>query len=123
MVNKTNGSVADTISDAAASVGDKASELGQKAVDSIDARRGSAASGLDSAAAGIHANADKLPPSVGPYAHQAADTLEATADYVRDNKLRDMWSDVEGAIKAYPMQTLLGAVVVGFLAGRMLRRD
>jgi ElaB/YqjD/DUF883 family membrane-anchored ribosome-binding protein len=88
-------------------------------VDAIDSRRGNAASGLDSAAAGIHASADKL----GGIAHQAADGLGATAGYLRENKVGDMMADVEAYLKAHPAQALVGAAVLGFLAGRMLRRD
>jgi ElaB/YqjD/DUF883 family membrane-anchored ribosome-binding protein len=137
VANKNLGSSSDTVSDAASSLGDmasrvtdkaselahKATELGQKAVGAIDAQRGSAAIALDSAAAGVHAHADKLPPTVSPFAHQAADKLVDTADYVRENKMRDMWADLEGYLKAHPTQALLGAVVVGFCAGRMLRRS
>lgn len=62
-----------------------------------------------------------------------ATTFEATADtikhkiddaasYFRDKQARDIWSDVEEQMKAYPVAALIGAVVVGFAAGRLLRR-
>jgi ElaB/YqjD/DUF883 family membrane-anchored ribosome-binding protein len=89
------------VQDKASELGQRASEFGQNAVAAIDARRGTAASGLSS----------------------AADKISATADYVREKKVRDMVADVGACIKAYPRQALLGAAVVGFFAGRMLRRD
>lgn len=62
-----------------------------------------------------------------------ATTFEAAADnikhkiddaaaYFRDKQARDVWSDVEEQVKAYPVAALIGAVVVGFAAGRLLRR-
>src|ERR1022692_658625 len=119
----TIGEVSSRVQDKAAELGHRASEFGHKAVGAIDAQRGSAANGLDSAAAGIHANADKLPPNVSGFAHQTADKLGATANYVRGNKLEDMVSDLGKYVKANPAQALIGALVVGFLAGRMLRRN
>jgi ElaB/YqjD/DUF883 family membrane-anchored ribosome-binding protein len=119
----TMSDVASRIQDTASELGQKASDLGHDAVDAIDARRGTAANGLDSAAAGVHANADKLPPSMSGFAHQAADGFGVSASYLRENKLGDMVADLEAYLKAHPGQALAGAVVLGFFAGRMLRRD
>jgi ElaB/YqjD/DUF883 family membrane-anchored ribosome-binding protein len=130
MANQTLGIPSDnkagmgtSMSDMASRVTDKAADLGHKAVNAIDTQRGPAASGLDTAAASLHAGADKLPPQAAPLVHQAADKLGATADYVRNNRMKDMLADVETYVKAHPTQSLLGAVVVGFLAGRMLKRS
>jgi ElaB/YqjD/DUF883 family membrane-anchored ribosome-binding protein len=117
------GDVASRVQDKAADLGHRASEIGQKAVGAIDAQRGAAASGLDSAAEGLHANASKLPSSVSPYAHQAANKLGDTADYVRGNRVQDMVSDLGKFVKANPTQAIVGALVIGFFAGRMLRRS
>ena len=117
------GDVASRIQDKASALAGKAADFGHDAVETIDARRGSAASGLESAAAGLHRNADKLPDSVGQYAHQAADRLGATADYVRDNTMQDAAADLEAYVKAHPTQALIGAAIVGFFAARMLTRD
>jgi ElaB/YqjD/DUF883 family membrane-anchored ribosome-binding protein len=113
----------DTVTDAAARAQNQAAKYGQKAVDAVDASRDSAASTLDSAAAGIRANADSLPGgrAVGQFANQAADKLGSTAQYLREHEVKDMMSDLEGFIKAHPAQALLGAAVVGFLAGRSMR--
>jgi len=92
-------------------------------MDAVESGRESAASTLDSAAAGIRSKASSLPggPQVGQYAHQAADKLGATAQYLREHEVKDMMSEVENFIKAHPAQALLGAAVVGFLAGRGMR--
>lgn len=57
-----------------------------------------------------------------PVTHSLTDTLDDTATWLRNMNVRDMWSDVEGTIKEYPVAALIGAVAVGFAAGRLLRR-
>jgi ElaB/YqjD/DUF883 family membrane-anchored ribosome-binding protein len=137
LTNKPFGSPSDAISDAtssmreaaaqaqeeAAELGKKASEFGRTAVGALDASRSTAASGIESAAGALHANADRLPVTVGKFAHQTADTLSATADYVRDNTMSDVVTDLKSYVKAHPTQALVGAAVVGFMAGRLLQRD
>jgi ElaB/YqjD/DUF883 family membrane-anchored ribosome-binding protein len=100
-VTSTIGDISSRAQDKASELGQRASELGHKAVGAIDAHRGSAAKGLDS----------------------VADKLGASADYVRDNKMADMVSDLGKFVKANPGPALIGALVVGFCAGRMLRRN
>jgi ElaB/YqjD/DUF883 family membrane-anchored ribosome-binding protein len=100
-VTSVIGDVASRAQDKASELGQRASEFGHKAVGAIDGHRGTAANALDS----------------------AADTLGASADYVRGNKLADMVSDLGKFVKANPGPALVGAVVVGFCAGRMLRRN
>jgi hypothetical protein len=114
-----------SLSGAAARAKEKASDLGQTATDTIDSHRGTAASGLDTAASAIHARADQLPggESVTGLAHSAADSLASTADYVRKNDVKDMLADVEQIVKKNPGPSLLAAVVVGFLVGRAFAHD
>jgi ElaB/YqjD/DUF883 family membrane-anchored ribosome-binding protein len=110
----------ESISNAAARVQDQAAKYGQKAVEAVDASRDSAASTLDTAAAGIRSKADSLPggPQVSQFARRTADSLGTTADYLREHEMKDMMSDLASFIKAHPTQALIGAAVVGFLAGR-----
>jgi phage-related protein len=77
------------------------------AVSAIDAKRAPIASGIETAASKLQSGAD---------------TLEGTAHYLRKNKVGDMWDDLADVVKAHPTAALIGAVVVGFAAGRMLRR-
>ena len=113
----------EAVSDTIGRMKDQASRYGKQAVDAVDGRRESAAGALRSAASGIRSNADSLPggPQVGQMANQAADTLEATATYVREHEAQDMLSDLQSFVKAHPAQMLIGAVVVGFLVGRSAR--
>ena len=89
------------VSDVASRVQDKASEIATR----------------------VQETASDLSPRVSGMARQAADKVGATADYVRHNNVSAMLADVERFVKAQPTQALVGAVVIGFLAGRMLRRD
>lgn len=74
---------------------------------------------LDSAASRLHAGTD----SASHAGHAAADRMTNSASYVRDKGARAMVGDIEAMIKAHPGKFLIGAVVVGFLAGRAFRRD
>jgi hypothetical protein len=111
------------IKDQAANYKDQAANYGRRAVEAIDSRRGTAADSIETAASTIRNRADELPggDNVRGYARQAADTLGATADYVRQHDLSDMAGDLTSFVKAHPAQALIGAAVIGFLAGRAAR--
>ena len=98
---------------------DASSRIQDKASDAFRAGRIATADSLDSAASGIHAGGDR----VADLAHSAAGSLGASAKYVRKHDGRDMVSDIESLIKAHPGKALLGAAVLGFLAGRTFSRD
>jgi ElaB/YqjD/DUF883 family membrane-anchored ribosome-binding protein len=116
--------VGDRVSDAASRAKDKAAEMGSKAAEAIESKRVAAASNLESASRTLHEKADRLPggASVSRFAHRTADKVGSTASYLRDHEMKDMLSDVEGWVKSHPAQALVGAAVVGFFAGRAMRR-
>jgi ElaB/YqjD/DUF883 family membrane-anchored ribosome-binding protein len=47
--------------------------------------------------------------------------MEKTATYVREHSTNEMLNDVETYVKEHPAQSVAGAVVAGFLLGRILR--
>ncbi|MEP7246751.1 MAG: hypothetical protein ABI885_24155 [Gammaproteobacteria bacterium] len=102
-----------------------AAGFGQKAADKIDEKRGAAAGGLDSAASALHEQADKIPggEKVTSAAHTAADALGASADYIRENDLKSMLTDVQKLVKNNPGPALLTAAVLGFLVARTFTRN
>jgi ElaB/YqjD/DUF883 family membrane-anchored ribosome-binding protein len=108
------------LSDTAAQVKDTVSDLGRTAVDTIDANRNAAASGLDYAASTLHDNAESLPggEKVSSLAHAAAEKLSSTAGYVREHDVNRMMADVETLVKNNPGPSLLAAAAIGFLVGR-----
>lgn len=120
----TTGFNSDTVADAASRAQEQAKRYGQRAMDAVESGRQSAASTLDSAASGIRSKADSLPggADVSRFARRAADRIGGAAQYLREHEVKDMMSEAESFIKEHPAQALLGAAVVGFLAGRSMRR-
>jgi ElaB/YqjD/DUF883 family membrane-anchored ribosome-binding protein len=96
------------------------SEAGQRAADMLDATRGTAARGLDSAANALHDQADSLPggEKIAKAAHKTADAAGSAADYVRANDLKSMLGDVQQLVKNNPGTALLTAAALGFLIAR-----
>jgi hypothetical protein len=104
---------------------DEASAIGQDALDAIDSGRAAAARGVRGTADVLRSAADALPgaPRVREFADGAARMFDGTAKYLRDRQPKDMLDDFHAQAKANPVAFLIGALAVGFLAGRMLRRS
>lgn len=117
------GEATESVRTAAARAGADVFELGRRARGAVDDRRIKVADGLESAAAGIQSSTESMRAGLAQVADQTAGHLDATAGYVRETTAREMLHDLEGFIKAHPMPVLLGAVCMGFVAGRTLRRD
>ena len=119
-----NESSSDAISNVTESIKEKASEFSQRVSGAIDEQRESAASKLDDTAARLHETAGSLPGGrMTGIAHTAADKLEQTSHYIRENDMSEMMEDVVEWVKKYPTQAIVGAAVAGFLVGRLFRRD
>ena len=103
----------------------KAAEMGQKIADRIDENRGTAASGLETAASTLREKADTLPggEKVANAAHATANAVGVAADYVRDTDLKAMMADVQQLVKNNPGPALLTAAALGFLLARTFSRD
>ena len=52
----------------------------------------------------------------------AREKVNSAVDYFRENDARAITNDVKGYLQSHPTQALIGAVVLGFLAGRVIRR-
>jgi ElaB/YqjD/DUF883 family membrane-anchored ribosome-binding protein len=48
--------------------------------------------------------------------------LEDAAAYFRDRDARDILDDVKEYAKAHPTQALIGAAILGLVAGQLIRR-
>jgi ElaB/YqjD/DUF883 family membrane-anchored ribosome-binding protein len=103
----------------------KAAEMGQRVADKIDENRDAAASGLESAAGALREKADTFPggEKVANAAHATADAVGVAADYVRDNDVKAMLTDVQKLVKNNPGVALLTAAALGFLIARTFSRD
>jgi len=117
--------VKNKISEVAGRTRDKAEEVGRTVQSKIDENRGPAASKLESAASTLHRNAENLPggDTVRDLAHNAADKMQATAEYVRRHDVNGMMQDVETFVRRHPGESLLTAAAVGFLVGLSLKRN
>lgn len=113
----------DKATEAASTAKDKASEMTHKATDKVDERRGQASEAMDTAATQLRERGESLPGGerTTEMASMAADKVEATSTYIRDNDVEDMMADLETFVRSHPTQSLVAAGVAGFLVGRMLR--
>ena len=120
-VERVKGAVRETTEKAQA----KVEEAGRTMKEKIDDSRGPAADKLHDVASTLHDKADRLPggEKVAHLAHNAADKMEATAQYVRQHDVHDMMTDVENFVRSHPAHSLVAAAAVGFLVGRAFKSD
>jgi len=111
--------VGDKITDAASTVKQQIDEAGRAAADKLEQTRHAAAKGLESTASALHQGGEKLT----SLAHSTADKLAGTADYLRNNDVKRMITDVEQVVKRNPGISLMVAGFVGFLLARTMRRS
>ena len=121
-MDTTFKSAAEGFDKASKEVASEAAAMGHRAVDAIDSGRQSAARGVQHTADAIRSAAERLPDTPREVAGSTARMLDGTARYLREKNPQDMLSDLKEQTKANPVAFLLGAVAVGFLVGRMLRR-
>lgn len=123
-VNDIASSTIDSVSDRAARVLDQAKTAGRSAVDTIDDKRETAADTLSSTASKIRTKASEYSDGrLTGAAHKTADTLQATADFMRNHPVSRVKHDLETFAKRNPGAALALAAGVGFLLGRALTRD
>jgi hypothetical protein len=65
---------------------------------------------------------DKAVDQIQDVTEQVHEMVDDTVDYVRKLDFKGMMKDVTGYVKSHPGQALIGAVLVGFVAGRFVRR-
>ena len=97
----------------------KVQEVGARAAQRADQARVGAAAGLESVASTLHEKSER----VASAGHSAADAVAYGAEYLRDNDVQTMMSDLMEVIRRNPGPSLLGAAALGFILGRALSRD
>ena len=97
----------------------KVQDVGARAAQRADQARVGAAAGLESVASTLHERGDR----VASAAHSAADAVDYGAEYLRDNDVQTMMSDLMEVIRRNPGPSLIGAAALGFILGRALSRD
>jgi hypothetical protein len=118
------GNLGDKIVDVTSRVKERAGQMADKVAETVDKQRENAAGGLDRAAFTLHQKADELPGgrTVTQFTHTIADGMESAAQYLRDADFDEIKDSVLETCRKYPAQTLIGALAVGFLVGRAIRR-
>jgi len=111
--------IIDPVTGVASQVKEKVAEFGRAAAATIDQNREPAANRLDNAAATIKDGGE----NIAGAAHAAAGKLNSTAEYVRENDVDSMMSDVVRFVKSHPGPTLLAAAIGGFFLGRAVTRN
>ena len=116
--------VRDTAGEAASRVRERSGEMADKAVEKFDQGRQAAAGTLDRAALKLHSKAESVPGGSrsATAAHKMADGMERAAAYIREHDAKDIGADAADLMRRYPSRTLIGALALGFLIGRTLRR-
>lgn len=99
---------------------EKAGQAKEMAADYAEMGKDRAVEGLETAASQVR---DRFGEEgmQGQVGTKVADGLEKTATYLREHEAGEMWSEIETFVKDHPMQAAAGALVAGFLMGRVLR--
>jgi ElaB/YqjD/DUF883 family membrane-anchored ribosome-binding protein len=107
--------------------GDIADQAKNKTGEMADAAKERAAAGKDQAASGLEraaqvthervAGSEGMPAQAGT---KVADVMEDTAKYLRTHDTNEIWRDVESYARSHPIQALAGAVVGGFVLGKLI---
>jgi ElaB/YqjD/DUF883 family membrane-anchored ribosome-binding protein len=100
---------------------EKASEYGDKAQEQAEKAKDQAAGGMEQAAGMIRDRASSMDGTPGEAGTKVAEGMETAATYLKEHNTTEMWNDLEHFAKEHPGQALAGAVVTGFVLGRILR--
>jgi hypothetical protein len=115
-----------TLTDAASELGKDAKEsveeLGRSAGRRLDDAREETADALHTAASSARRTGRQGSEAIDNLATGAADRLDATASYIEDRDLRDVFIDLRRFGRRHLTGSLVFAVAIGFFAGAALNR-
>ncbi len=114
------GGMTDKAGDYVDTAKEKAGQARAAVMEQTEQGRQKAATGLDSAADQLRErlSGEGMQGQVGT---KVADSLEKTADYLREHETSEIWDDIEQYVQDHPMQAAVGALAAGFLIGRVIR--
>ena len=116
--------IKERLSDFADRVRETAGRAGDRVTDTLEHQKQNAADGLKRAATAIHHSANSLPgKKVVNFTHGIADKVGTAAGYLRKSDMKKMRKDTMNLCRRYPGQTIVAALAVGFLIGRIRRRS
>ena len=99
----------------------QASEVGDKVTEQADEATTKAGGSIENVAGKLREQAEGQSGVTAQAGTKVADTMESTASYLKEHDTQEMLDDLERYVREHPMQALAGAVVGGFLIGRILR--
>lgn len=99
----------------------QAQQVAEQARQKAEEGREKTAGGMQSAAEKLREQSEGQDGMRAEVGTKAADTMERGASYLREHDTQEMVDDVEKYVREHPMQALAGAVVGGFIIGRILR--
>lgn len=99
---------------------EKASEIKAQATDKTDQGLDKASDGLGSAADKLREQAEGDGP-VPPQAAMVADRLDQASEYLKGKDTNEIISDLETFVKEKPIESVIGAVAIGFILAKILR--
>jgi ElaB/YqjD/DUF883 family membrane-anchored ribosome-binding protein len=104
-------------------VKDTATQFGHKAAETIDRNIDNAAGALERSANALRSRVTEQDSRLNDFASTAAEKLDATARYFRQNHTQEMMTGVERGVRRNPAVSLAAAAAGGFLIGMTMRRD
>jgi ElaB/YqjD/DUF883 family membrane-anchored ribosome-binding protein len=97
----------------------KAGEIANQAKEKADVMKDQAADGLERAAQVAHRRASESTGMPAEAGTKVANLVEDTAGYFRTHDTHNIGADVASYVRRHPIQALAGAVVGGFLLGKL----
>lgn len=97
----------------------KAAELGEKVQHKADEGMTRAADRVETAADKLRERAEHADGMKAQAETKVADTMEQAAGYLREKDTTAVRGDVETFVREHPMQALAGAIVGGYVLGRI----
>jgi hypothetical protein len=99
---------------------ERASAMSHKAQQRAEQGKEKAATGMHRAADRIRERGSGSEGLAGQASSKAANGMDKAADYLKDHNTDEMLKDAERYAKEHPGQAIVGAVVAGFLLGKII---
>ena len=112
----------DTAPELGKEAGESLEELGRSAGRKLDQARGDTGDALHSAASSVRTTGRKGSEAIDNLATGAADRLDATASYVEDHDLREVFTGLQKFGRRHLTGCLVAAAAIGFLAGSAISK-
>ena len=107
-------------SEAMKEIEDKVADYGDQALDKLDQGKAKAADVMSQTASTIREKTSSSGGMAADAGAKLATGMESVASYTKEHNTSEMMDDLEAYIKKHPGQAVAGAVVAGFLLGKII---